>query len=87
LINDNRDKEYINIRICDKGIGMSKEQLENIFEPFYRTDKRKSREIGSCGLGLSIVQAILNTHEGEIRFESQLNEGTTAIIKLKNLQA
>lgn len=37
---------------------MNKEQLSKLFEPFYRADKKKSREIGSCGLGLSIVQTI-----------------------------
>lgn len=84
-----RKDRFIYIKISDKGIGMDKEQLGMLFEPFYRADKKKSREIGSCGLGLSIVQIILNSHEGEIQFESVPNEGTTAVVKLidlKNLQ-
>ncbi|MGH4119167.1 HAMP domain-containing sensor histidine kinase [Clostridium sp.] len=77
-----KDEKNIYIRVCDNGIGMSKEQLKNIVQPFYSADKKSFREIGSCGLGLSIVQAILKSHHGEIDVQSILNNGTTVIIKL-----
>jgi signal transduction histidine kinase len=77
-----KDDKKLYISVCDNGIGMSKEQLKNIFQPFYRADKKGAREIGSCGLGLSIVQAILKSHHGEMDVQSILNSGTTVIIKL-----
>lgn len=74
------DEENILLTIKDKGIGISKEQLENIFEPFYRGNKMKSRELGSNGLGLAIVKAIVIRHRGEIFIESEENIGTTVKI-------
>jgi signal transduction histidine kinase len=77
-----KDENRLYISVSDNGIGMSVEQLKNIFQPFYRADKKSSREIGSCGLGLSIVQAILKSHHGEMDVHSIINSGTTVIIKL-----
>ena len=70
------------VTIQNKGIGISAEEIEEIFEPFYMADKRKSREMGSCGLGLAISKAIVEKHRGEIEMQSVPN-GTTAVsIKL-----
>jgi signal transduction histidine kinase len=61
----------IALRIRDYGCGMSKEELSNIFCPFYSTRK------GGTGLGLSIVKQILHVHNGLIDITSQLEKGTT----------
>ncbi len=70
------------ITISDNGPGILKEALDHIFEPFYRIDQSRSRSIGGSGLGLSIVKAIVEKHNGTIRAESTLGAGTTFIIEL-----
>lgn len=68
-------KNYI-ISIEDTGIGISEDELDNIFTPFYRSDKSRSRDFGGSGLGLSIVKEIIEKHEGEIKIESKISVGT-----------
>lgn len=75
-------EKYVYIVIEDNGIGISKEDLEKIFDRFYRVDKSRSRESGGFGLGLSIAKYIIDTHEGEIKIYSKLNEGTIVSIML-----
>ncbi|MEZ5315276.1 MAG: ATP-binding protein [Chlamydiales bacterium] len=74
-------KKFI-IRVSDKGIGIPAEELERIFERFYAVDKRESRSLGGSGLGLSIVEPIIEKHRGKIEVESKIGQGTTFIITL-----
>lgn len=69
------------IRIIDNGIGISSEQINHIKEPFYRTDTSRSRSNGGTGLGLSLCDKIIKAHNGELLFSSEINVGTTAMIK------
>ncbi len=69
-----REKDKIIISISDTGPGMSGEELELIFDPFYR-GSRSRREQG-FGLGLSIVRSIIHAHNWEIRVNSKVDEGT-----------
>ncbi len=69
-------KDGIELSVADTGIGMEPEQLEHIFERFYRVDKARSRKDGSAGLGLSIASAIADLHGAEISATSSPNEGT-----------
>ena len=66
----------IQIRISDEGIGISEDDLQHIFEPFYTTRARGS------GLGLSISYKIIEAHGGEISAASRPGAGTTFIIRL-----
>lgn len=59
------EKDFVKISVSNKGRGIKEEDLENIFEPFYRADKELSRELGSTGLGLAISQKIVKEHGGE----------------------
>lgn len=61
---------FAHISVSNKGQGIKRDDLENIFEPFYRADKERSREIGSTGLGLAISKKIVEEHGGRIRVES-----------------
>ena len=76
------DNQWVNISIKDNGIGIPKNDLQYIFERFYRVDKSRSKNTGGIGIGLSIVKSIVDAHNGEIFVESKLNEGTEFLIKL-----
>jgi signal transduction histidine kinase len=65
------------ICICDHGIGIPNEHLEQIFERFYRIDTRLVREIDGLGVGLTICKYIVEMHGGHIWVESQVSQGST----------
>jgi signal transduction histidine kinase len=73
------------IFIKDSGIGIAEADLQNIFEPFYRADRSRSRSTGGFGLGLSICKKIMDAHKGELIIKSKINEGTEAILKFKSI--
>jgi signal transduction histidine kinase len=76
----------IEFRIKDSGIGISAEDQTHIFERFYKADKSRTRSNnGGSGLGLSIAQKIVDMHQGEIRVESELQNGTTFMVTLPSL--
>jgi len=62
--------------VRDAGAGIASEHLPRLFERFYRVDKARSSESGGTGLGLSIVKHIVLNHGGQVRVESQLNQGS-----------
>lgn len=64
----------------DNGKGMAQEQLLHITEPFYRTDKSRSRAEGGAGLGLALCKRIANTHGATMRFESESGKGTKIFV-------
>ena len=69
--------------VSDTGVGISKEDLEHIFERFYRVDKARSRESSGTGLGLSIVKHICILYGYKINVVSQVGKGTTFRIEFK----
>jgi two-component system sensor histidine kinase SenX3 len=72
------------IKVKDQGIGISEENIERIFERFYRVDPARSRITGGTGLGLSIVKHVCVEHGGECNVWSQEGHGSTFTIRLPN---
>lgn len=71
------------IEVQDDGIGISEENLQRVFERFFRVDKSRSSANGGTGLGLAIVKHILEAHGEGITVKSRINEGTTFSFTLK----
>lgn len=69
------------VTISDSGIGIEPEQLGRVFERFYKTDRSRNRSAGN-GLGLAIVQKIVALHQGEVRIESAVGQGTQVVVHL-----
>lgn len=65
------------IDIRDTGRGIAPEYIERVFEPFFRVDKSRSRELGGVGLGLALVREIVRLHDGSIAVSESNEEGTT----------
>ncbi len=78
----NADHKYFYVKVADSGIGIPKQDTENIFERFYRVDKSHSREIGGTGLGLSITRNAIIMHRGAIKVYSEEGEGTTFTVRV-----
>lgn len=79
IIPHEREMEII---FQDKGIGIPEADLKNIFQRFYRVNKEHSKKLGGSGLGLSIVETIIQKHFGTISVDSKLGEGTTFTVRL-----
>ncbi len=77
-----RKNGEILINVTDTGIGIPKEFQPLIFERFYRVDKSRSRNVGGTGLGLSIVKHIAEAHKGKVEVKSELNVGSTFIVRI-----
>lgn len=70
------------IEISDNGIGIPEQDLEKIFERFYRVDKSRDRAKGGAGLGLSLAKHIAELHGGAVEAESRIGKGTTIRFRL-----
>ncbi len=70
-------KEYVEIKVADSGCGISRENLEKIFEPFFSTKGQKG-----TGLGLAVVWGIIDNHSGTISVDSEVGRGTTFTLRL-----
>lgn len=72
----------VRVEITDEGSGIPQEFREQIFEPFFRVDKSRSRQLGGAGLGLSLVRAIVELHGGSVWVEEGENGGSRFVMKL-----
>jgi two-component system sensor histidine kinase SenX3 len=72
----------VDITVSDQGIGIPREELERIFERFYRVDPARHRSTGGTGLGLSIVKHVAATHGGEVKVWSEPEHGSAFTLRL-----
>lgn len=80
-------KGFIEVAITDQGMGMSTDEVERIFERFYRTDEARSRTTGGTGLGLSLVKHVVVNHGGEIKVWSKPGSGSTFTVRIPDADA
>lgn len=75
-------EDFIEASISDQGLGIPQENLEKVFERFYRVDKARTRRLGGTGLGLAIAKEMIAAHGGDIWAKSVEGKGTTIIFTL-----
>ncbi len=74
--------DWIEIDVADQGIGIAPQDVDRIFERFYRADQARSRSTGGTGLGLAIVKHIATNHGGRVDVTSSLGDGSTFTLRL-----
>jgi signal transduction histidine kinase len=72
----------VGFAVEDNGIGLSPREQQRVFRRFYQSDQRLARTVGGCGLGLSIVQSIVDAHHGTVRVASEVGRGSTFTIEI-----
>jgi signal transduction histidine kinase len=78
----NKAGKDIRFKVVDTGIGIPREDIDQIFEKFYRIKTEEAKSISGSGLGLSIVKGIVDVHNGSIHVESEVGKGTMFIVSL-----
>ena len=82
FVNIQDKNELIEISVKDNGIGIEHNQLDMIFDRFKQVDKSLSRNAEGAGIGLSLVKAIVEMHQGRIYVESEIGKGSKFIVEL-----
>ncbi len=77
-----KENDIITIKVIDEGLGIPKDDVDRIFERFYRVDKARSRDVGGTGLGLAITKHIVKSLGGSITVNSELNKGSEFIVTI-----
>ena len=77
----------VEIRVRDQGIGIAEDQLEQIFEEFYRVDRRTDGVLRGTGLGLAIVKAVVAAHQGTVQVASDPGKGSTFTVRIPRAAA
>ncbi|MBA3909898.1 MAG: two-component sensor histidine kinase [Rhodobacter sp.] len=76
------DAEHVHVLVADNGPGIPEAELEQVFEPFFRLEKSRSRETGGTGLGLSIARTIIRAHGGEVTLSNRVEGGLLVTVTL-----
>ncbi len=77
-----RRDDVVEIAVTDQGVGIPADEVDRVFERFFRGDPARSRNTGGSGLGLSIVKHVAQNHSGDVRVWSQVGKGSTFTIRL-----
>lgn len=76
------NKDHVTIKVIDTGIGIAAEDIENIFDYFYRVDPARAKQSGGTGLGLALVKQMALVHGGQVYADSQAGRGSTFTLQL-----
>ncbi|NUT34834.1 MAG: two-component sensor histidine kinase [Hamadaea sp.] len=76
------DEERVELEVADEGIGIAPDEVDRVFERFYRSDRARALEAGGTGLGLAIVKHIATNHGGRVDVTSRLGGGSTFTLRL-----
>ena len=76
------DTDHVHVLVADSGPGIPEPELEQVFEPFFRLEKSRSRETGGTGLGLSIARTIIRAHGGEVTLANRAEGGLLVTVTL-----
>jgi signal transduction histidine kinase len=79
------DTAYVELAVCDEGIGIAEEDQDRLFEEFFRSENLEARTRPGTGLGLAVVDRVVHRHGGSIDVESELGKGTTIRVLLPAL--
>jgi signal transduction histidine kinase len=82
VTDDLQQREWVELKVADTGIGIAEEHLEKIFEKFYQVDSSKTRAYGGTGLGLYIVKHFAEFLGGKIHVASELGKGSTFTVRI-----
>ncbi len=74
------ENDYMNLIVEDQGIGISEDNIDKIFNPFFRVESKQMQNSGGAGLGLSIVKHIMDAHHGKIEVKSEVGKGSKFIL-------
>ncbi len=77
------DPGVVFVKVADSGIGIEPQDLPHVFEPFFRSDRSRTRATGGTGLGLALVKRIADVHGGHVAIQSQPGRGTTVSFELR----
>lgn len=82
MVEGDREEDVIHFTVWDTGIGIAREDMEQLFEPFVQLDSSLSRHYGGTGLGLALAQRVVELHDGGLRVESEVGEGSRFTVSL-----
>ena len=82
IIREQTAADWYQVTVEDEGAGIAADDLEHIFERFYRGDRARQRDTGGSGLGLAIAQRIVELHTGSISAESEMGRGSRFTVRL-----
>lgn len=86
FVETNTDEQFVYFKVTDTGFGIEHEYLEKIFEKFYRIERDEIAGIPGSGLGLATTKEIVTMHDGTITVSSEVNKGSTFLVKLPATQ-
>jgi len=79
-------QDTVTLKVKDNGIGIQKERVQEIFEPFHQLDSSSTRKVGGVGLGLALAKKIIDSHGATLNVDSNLDVGSTFDFSLKRLK-
>jgi two-component system phosphate regulon sensor histidine kinase PhoR len=77
-----RQPKEVTVTFTDTGIGIPEQEIDRIFERFYKVDQARDRSAGGSGLGLAVVRKIIDIHNGDIHVRSESGKGTSITVTL-----